>query len=124
MAIGRITGQMLSSTLSRGTTNLTIGTTGQTNLLHVDATNDRIGIGLNNPSVQFQTTGSAIVGTDLTVTGNLTVNGSTTTVNTTNMITQYFGTTQQTIGTFQKTLTLHQEKLSKLVEVQYLATTR
>ncbi len=85
MAIGRITGQMLSSTLSRGTTNLTIGTTGQTNLLHVDATNDRIGIGLNNPSVQFQTTGSAIVGTDLTVTGNLTVNGSTTTVNTTNM---------------------------------------
>ena len=85
MAIGRITGQMLSSTLSRGTTNLTIGTTGQSNLLHVDATNDRIGIGLNNPSVQFQTTGSAIVGTDLTVTGNLTVNGSTTTVNTTNM---------------------------------------
>ena len=85
MAIGRITGQMLSSTLSRGTTDLTIGTTGQSNLLHVDASNDRIGIGLNNPSVQFQTTGSAIVGTDLTVTGNLTVNGSTTTVNSTNM---------------------------------------
>ncbi len=85
MAIGRITGQMLSSTLSRGTTNLTLGTTGQSNLFHVDATNDRIGIGLNNPSVQLQTTGSAIVGTDLTVTGNLTVNGSTTTVNTTNM---------------------------------------
>ena len=85
MAIGRITGQMLSSTLSRGTTDLTLGTTGQSNLFHVDATNDRIGIGLNNPSVQLQTTGSAIVGTDLTVTGNLTVNGSTTTVNTTNM---------------------------------------
>ena len=69
MAIGRITGQMLSSTLSRGTTDLTLGTTGQSNLFHVDATNDRIGIGLNNPSVQLQTTGSAIVGTDLTVTG-------------------------------------------------------
>ena len=85
MAIGRITGQMLSSTLSRDTVDLTLATTGESNLLHVDATNDRIGIGLNNPSVQFQTTGSAIVGTDLTVTGNLTVNGSTTTINTTNL---------------------------------------
>jgi len=85
MAIGRITGQMLSSTLSRDTVDLTLATTGESNLLHIDATNDRIGIGLNNPTVQFQTTGSAIVGTDLTVTGNLTVNGSTTTINTTNL---------------------------------------
>jgi hypothetical protein len=85
MAIGRITGQMLSSTLSRATTDLTIATTGDSNLFHLDATNDRIGIGLNNPTVQLQTTGSALIGTDLTVTGNLTVNGSTTTVNSTTL---------------------------------------
>ena len=77
MAIGRITGQMLSATLSRGTTNLTIATTGESNLLVVDATNDRIGIGLNNPSVQFQTSGNVIIG------GNLTVNGTTNTINST-----------------------------------------
>ena len=77
MAIGRITGQMLSSTLSRGTTNLTIATTGESNLFVVDATNDRIGIGLNNPTAQFQTSGNVIIG------GNLTVNGTTNTINST-----------------------------------------
>ena len=77
MAIGRITGQMLSATLSRGTTDLAIATTGESNLLYVDASNDRIGIGLNNPSVQFQTTGNVIIG------GDLTVNGTTNTINST-----------------------------------------
>jgi len=77
MAIGRITGQMLSATLNRGTTDLAIATTGDSNLLYVDATNDRIGIGLNNPSAQFQTSGNVIIG------GNLTVNGTTNTINST-----------------------------------------
>jgi len=77
MAIGRITGQMLSTTLNRGTTDLTIATTGESNLFVVDATNDRIGIGLNNPSAQFQTSGNVIIG------GNLTVNGTTNTINST-----------------------------------------
>ena len=85
MAIGRITGQMLSSTLNRDTTDLKIASTGESNLFVVDATNDRIGIGVASPTVQFQTSGSATIGTDLTVTGNLTVNGSTTTINTTNL---------------------------------------
>jgi hypothetical protein len=85
MAIGRITGQMLSSQLNRDTTDLKFSTTGETNLLVLDASNDRIGIGTASPTVQFETTGSAIIGTDLTVTGNLTVNGSTTTINTTNL---------------------------------------
>jgi hypothetical protein len=85
MAIGRITGQMLSSQLNRNTTDLKFSTTGETNLLVLDASNDRIGIGTASPTVQFETTGSAIIGTDLTVTGNLTVNGSTTTINTTNL---------------------------------------
>jgi len=85
MAIGRITGQMLSSTLNRDTTDLKIATSGESNLLVVDATNDRIGIGVASPTVQFETAGSALIGTDLTVTGNLTVNGSTTTINTTNL---------------------------------------
>ena len=85
MAIGRITGQMLSSQLNRNTTDLKFSTTGETNLLVLDASNDRIGIGTASPTVQFETTGSALIGTDLTVTGNLTVNGSTTTINTTNL---------------------------------------
>ena len=85
MAIGRITGQMLSSTLNRDTTDLKIASTGESNLFVVDATNDRIGIGVASPTVQFQTSGSATIGTDLTVTGNLVVNGSTTTINTTNL---------------------------------------
>ena len=85
MAIGRITGQMLSTTLNRNTTDLTFATDGDSSLLVLDATNDRIGIGTASPTVQFETTGSALIGTDLTVTGNLTVNGSTTTINTTNL---------------------------------------
>ena len=46
MAIGRITGQMLSANLARSGTDLTF----ETNLLALDVTNGRIGIGTASPS--------------------------------------------------------------------------
>ena len=45
MAIGRITGQMLSSNLARSGTDLTF----ETNLLALDVTNSRVGIGTASP---------------------------------------------------------------------------
>jgi len=47
MAIGRITGQMLSANLARSGTDLTF----ETNLLALDVSNSRIGIGTASPSV-------------------------------------------------------------------------
>jgi len=47
MAIGRITGQMLSANLARSGTDLTF----ETNLLALDVTNSRIGIGTASPAV-------------------------------------------------------------------------
>ena len=46
MAIGRITGQMLSANLSRSGTDLAF----ETNLLALDVTNSRIGIGTASPA--------------------------------------------------------------------------
>ena len=45
MAIGRITGQMLSANLARSGTDLTF----ETNLLALDVTNSRVGIGTATP---------------------------------------------------------------------------
>ena len=45
MAIGRITGQMLSANLARSGTDLTF----ETNLLALDVTNSRVGIGTASP---------------------------------------------------------------------------
>jgi hypothetical protein len=47
MAIGRITGQMLSANLARSGTDLTF----ETNLLALDVTNSRVGVGTASPSV-------------------------------------------------------------------------
>jgi hypothetical protein len=47
MAIGRITGQMLSANLARSGTDLTF----ETNLLALDVTNSRIGVGTASPAV-------------------------------------------------------------------------
>src|SRR5210317_1798766 len=46
MAIGRITGQMLSANLARSGTDLTF----ETNLLALDVTNSRIGVGTASPA--------------------------------------------------------------------------
>ena len=49
MAVGRITGQMLNSTLNRVTTDLTIRSTGAANLLQIDTSNNRVGIATASP---------------------------------------------------------------------------
>ena len=50
MAVGRITGQMLSSTLNRVTSDLTIRSTGEANLIQVDTSNQRVGIATASPT--------------------------------------------------------------------------
>ena len=49
MAIGRITGQMLSANLSRSGTDLAF----ETNLLALDVTNSRVGVGTASPATTF-----------------------------------------------------------------------
>jgi len=66
MAVGRITGQMLSGTLNRVTENLTIRSTGQANLLQLDTSNNRVGIATASPSVPFEVTGAIKGSTSIT----------------------------------------------------------
>ena len=49
MAIGRISGQMLKSNLSRSGTDLTF----ETNLLALDVSNSRVGVGTASPAVKL-----------------------------------------------------------------------
>ena len=80
MAIQRIGGKMLESNLSRET-NLAF----QTDLLYIDVGNDRVGIRTNAPGAfALDVNGSARVVNNLTVSGNLTVDGTTTTLDTVN----------------------------------------
>ena len=58
MAVGRITGQMLSGTLNRVTSDLTIRSTGAANLLQLDTSNNRVGIATASPTVPFEVTGA------------------------------------------------------------------
>ena len=57
MAIGRISGQMLKSNLLRSGTDLAF----ETNLLVLDVTNSRIGIGTASPAVQLHVNGTGAV---------------------------------------------------------------
>ena len=50
MAIGRISGSVLKSNLTRNGVDLAI----ETNLLYLDVTNSRIGIGTSEPSTTLQ----------------------------------------------------------------------
>ena len=80
MAIQRIGGKMLESNLSRDT-DLAF----QTDLLYIDVGNDRVGIRTNAPGAfALDVNGSARVVNNLTVSGNLTVDGTTTTLDTVN----------------------------------------
>ena len=80
MAIQRIGGKMLESNLSRSS-NLAF----QTDLLYIDVGNDRVGIRTNAPGAfALDVNGSARVVNNLTVSGNLTVDGTTTTLDTVN----------------------------------------
>ena len=66
MAVGRITGQMLSGTLNRVTEDLTIRSTGAANLLQLDTSNNRVGVATASPTVPFEVTGAIKGSTSIT----------------------------------------------------------
>ena len=77
MAIGRISGSVLKSNLTRNGTDLAF----ETNLLYLDVTNNRVGIGTSSPSTTLDVNGtinaSSITGlTSLGVTGSQTITGT------------------------------------------------
>ena len=65
MAIGRITGSVLKSNLTRNGVDLAF----ETNLLYLDVTNSRVGIGTSEPTTTLQVNGT-------TTTAGLTANGA------------------------------------------------
>ena len=83
MAVGRITGQMLSATLNMVTSDLTIRSTGEANLIQVDTSNQRVGIATASPTVPLDVTG-AIKGSS-TITATTSVTGGTATVSYTHL---------------------------------------
>ena len=54
MAIGRISGSVLKSNLTRNGVDLAF----ETNLLYLDVTNSRVGIGTSEPSTALQVNGT------------------------------------------------------------------
>ena len=77
MAIGRITGSVLKSNLTRNGTDLAF----ETNLLYLDVTNSRVGIGTSEPTTALQVNGT-ITATGLAGLTSLAVDGVTITDNT------------------------------------------
>ena len=84
MAIGRISGPLLKSNLLRNGVDLAF----ETDLLYLDVTNRRIGVGTNSPAYALDVDGVARV-TDLEITnnvfdiGSVNINGNTNTISTT-----------------------------------------
>ena len=70
MAIGRISGSVLKSNLTRNGTDLAF----ETNLLYLDVTNSRIGIGTSSPSTALDVSGT--VNSTAVTTGTLTSSGT------------------------------------------------
>jgi hypothetical protein len=54
MALGRISGSMLKSNLTRNGVDLAF----ETNILYLDVTNSRVGIGLSAPSTKLHVDGT------------------------------------------------------------------
>ena len=77
MAIGRITGSVLKSNLTRNGTDLAF----ETNLLYLDVTNSRVGIGTSEPTTALQVNGT-ITTSGLAGLSTLAVDGVTITDNT------------------------------------------
>ena len=66
MAIGRISGSVLKSNLTRNGVDLAF----ETSLLYLDVTNSRVGIGTSEPSTALHVVG------DTTITGALSISGA------------------------------------------------
>src|SRR6056300_1333538 len=80
MAIQRIGGNMLESNLTRSA-NLAF----QTDLIYLNVLNDRVGIRTDSPgNFALDVNGDTRIQGNQTITGNLEVQGTTTTINTTN----------------------------------------
>ena len=73
MAIGRISGSVLKSNLTRNGTDLAF----ETNLLYLDVTNSRVGIGTSEPSTALQVNGT-ITASGLTGISSLSINNTST----------------------------------------------
>ena len=70
MAIGRISGSVLKSNLTRNGTDLAF----ETNLLYLDVTNTRVGIGTSSPSALLDINGT--VNATTVTAGTLTASGT------------------------------------------------
>lgn len=82
MAIQRIPGSMLESNLVREGVDLAF----QTNLLYLDVNNSRLGVGTDAPGYTLDVNGLANFRNNVTVSGDLTVTGTTTTVDSQNLV--------------------------------------
>ena len=71
MAIGRISGSVLKSNLTRNGVDLAF----ETNLLYLDVTNSRVGIGTSEPTTTLQVNGTTTT-TGLTASGVINANGT------------------------------------------------
>jgi hypothetical protein len=71
MAIGRITGSVLKSNLTRNGVDLAF----ETNLLYLDVTNSRVGIGTSEPTTALQINGTTTT-TGLTANGAINIDGT------------------------------------------------
>src|SRR6056300_827396 len=71
MAIARISGSVLKSNLTRNGVDLAF----ETNLLYLDVTNSRVGIGTSEPTTALQVNGTTTT-TGLTASGAIAANGS------------------------------------------------
>jgi len=67
MAIGRISGSVLKSNLTRNGVDLAF----ETNLLYLDVTNSRVGIGTSEPNTALHVVGNTTITGDLSVSGNV-----------------------------------------------------
>lgn len=81
----KVTGAQIAAHVLGGSYGATLtGLTVDTNVLHVDATNNRVGVNTTSPSVALDVSGSANISTNLVVTGNLTVDTDSLLVDATN----------------------------------------
>ena len=91
MAIGRITGSVLKSNLTRNGVDLAF----ETNLLYLDVTNSRVGIGTSEPSTTLTISGTTTT-TGFTANGAINIDGT----GTSNMDNVIIGANTAAAGTF------------------------